>query len=108
MPVAKTRGGQQCGIAGDGAGGAWIAAIKSSIDAMVASSVVDSWTWIDALQMSMPIFARLGGLYDDSSAEPCDPDGDRGMGYDVIPNFDDYGVGCFLLAGSEVAKLAQR
>lgn len=31
-----------------------------------------------------------------------------GLGYDVNPDFDDYGVGCFLLAGSEVVKLAER
>jgi rhamnogalacturonyl hydrolase YesR len=26
--------------------------------------------------------------------------------YDKVPNYDDFGVGCFLLAGSEVSKLA--
>ena len=48
------------------------------------------------------------GYIQSTAAEPCDPDGARGLGYDWIPNFDDYGVGCFLLAGSEIAKLAQQ
>jgi hypothetical protein len=28
------------------------------------------------------------------------------LGYDVVPNFEDFGLGAFLLAGSEVYKLA--
>ena len=34
--------------------------IKLAIDAMVNTSKVDDWSWIDALQMAMPVFARLG------------------------------------------------
>jgi rhamnogalacturonyl hydrolase YesR len=45
------------------------------------------------------------GYVQSTGAEPCDPDGERGLGADITPNFDDYGVGCFLLAGSELAKL---
>lgn len=37
--------------------------IKASIDSMVASSKVDDWNWIDALQMAMPVFAKLGVIY---------------------------------------------
>ncbi|RYF45575.1 MAG: glycoside hydrolase family 88 protein, partial [Cytophagaceae bacterium] len=39
--------------------------IKASIDSMVASSKVDDWNWIDALQMAMPVFAKLGVIYKD-------------------------------------------
>ncbi len=39
-----------------------IRAIKTSIDAMMQSQTVSDWTWIDALQMAMPVFARLGVL----------------------------------------------
>jgi rhamnogalacturonyl hydrolase YesR len=39
-----------------------IAAIKSSIDAMIASPRRDDWWWIDALQMAMPAFAKLGAV----------------------------------------------
>ncbi|OON65632.1 glycoside hydrolase family 88 protein [Hymenobacter sp. CRA2] len=39
--------------------------IKASIDNMVQSDKVDDWNWIDALQMAMPVFARLGVLYKD-------------------------------------------
>jgi unsaturated rhamnogalacturonyl hydrolase len=44
-----------------------VAAIKTTIDRMVQSDKVDDWTWIDALQMAMPVFTRLGVLYKDSS-----------------------------------------
>jgi unsaturated rhamnogalacturonyl hydrolase len=40
-----------------------IATIKANIDDMVARGIDDVWTWIDAIQMSMPVFARLGGAY---------------------------------------------
>ncbi|MCM1449737.1 MAG: glycoside hydrolase family 88 protein [Clostridiales bacterium] len=34
-----------------------------------------------------------------------EPKDGQPVGYDSIPDFDDYGTGCFLLAGSEVYKL---
>ncbi|XWW47246.1 glycoside hydrolase family 88 protein [Fibrella sp. USSR17] len=37
--------------------------IKASIDSMVASPKGDDWNWIDALQMAMPVFAKLGVIY---------------------------------------------
>jgi unsaturated rhamnogalacturonyl hydrolase len=37
--------------------------IRSSIDHMVNSTKRDDWYWIDALQMAMPVFARLGTMY---------------------------------------------
>ncbi|WP_240336851.1 glycoside hydrolase family 88/105 protein [Rufibacter psychrotolerans] len=40
--------------------------IKQSIDYMVNSDKVDDWTWIDALQMAMPVFAKLGVIYKDN------------------------------------------
>ncbi|PKK35471.1 family 88 glycosyl hydrolase [Siphonobacter sp. SORGH_AS_0500] len=36
--------------------------IKASIDSMMATSKVNDWTWIDAIQMAMPVFAKLGQL----------------------------------------------
>jgi unsaturated rhamnogalacturonyl hydrolase len=41
--------------------------IKSSIDLMVKSDKRDDWSWIDALQMAMPVFVRLGVVYNDTS-----------------------------------------
>lgn len=41
--------------------------IKASIDLMMKSGKVDDWTWIDALQMGMPVFAKLGLLYNDDA-----------------------------------------
>jgi rhamnogalacturonyl hydrolase YesR len=41
--------------------------IKASIDNMVKSEKVDDWWWVDALQMAMPVFTRLGVMYNDSS-----------------------------------------
>jgi len=34
------------------------------------------------------------------------PSDGQPVGYDVVPDFEDYGIGCFLLAGTEVYKLA--
>ncbi len=42
-----------------------IAKIKAAIDGMVASAKQDDWWWIDAIQMAMPVFARLGVLTGD-------------------------------------------
>lgn len=39
--------------------------IKASIDLMVDSEKVNDWTWIDALQMAMPVYAKLGVIYKD-------------------------------------------
>ena len=41
--------------------------IKASIDLMVKSEKQDDWNWIDALQMAMPVFTKLGVLYNDTS-----------------------------------------
>ena len=40
--------------------------IKESVDLMVNSNKIDDWSWIDALQMGMPVFAKLGVLYKDN------------------------------------------
>src|SRR5690606_3664512 len=42
-----------------------IKAIKENIDGIIASGKVDDWTWIDAIQMAMPIFAKFGSMYND-------------------------------------------
>jgi unsaturated rhamnogalacturonyl hydrolase len=41
--------------------------IKASIDSMIATTKIDDWWWIDALQMAMPVFARLGVIYNDAA-----------------------------------------
>jgi len=35
------------------------------------------------------------------------PSDSQPVTYDRVPNFEDYGLGCFLLAGSEVYKLCK-
>lgn len=40
--------------------------IKTSIDSMMASSKIDDWNWIDAIQMAMPVFAKLGVIYNNN------------------------------------------
>src|SRR5690606_18130945 len=40
--------------------------IKAAVDGMLASERVDDWWWIDALQMAMPVFTRLGVMYNDT------------------------------------------
>jgi unsaturated rhamnogalacturonyl hydrolase len=41
--------------------------IKTVIDNMLNSSKIDDWWWIDALHMSMPLFAKLGAVYQDTT-----------------------------------------
>ncbi|HEY4338059.1 MAG TPA: glycoside hydrolase family 88 protein, partial [Puia sp.] len=45
----------------------WVAGIKSCIDNMVKSDRCDDWHWVDAIQMAMPVFTKLGVLYKDTS-----------------------------------------
>lgn len=45
----------------------YIDSIKASIDKMMASEKIDDWHWVDAVQMAMPVFARLGVLYKDTN-----------------------------------------
>ncbi len=44
-----------------------IDSIKVSMDKMMATSKIDDWHWIDALQMAMPVFTKLGIIYKDTS-----------------------------------------
>jgi unsaturated rhamnogalacturonyl hydrolase len=39
--------------------------IKTSIDNMLETDKIDDWNWVDAIQMSMPVFARLGYIFKD-------------------------------------------
>ncbi|WP_303921434.1 glycoside hydrolase family 105 protein [Draconibacterium sediminis] len=40
--------------------------IKASVDLMLKTDKIDDWDWIDALQMAMPVFAKLAVLSGDS------------------------------------------
>lgn len=44
-----------------------IRCIRASIDSMMATDKIDDWNWIDALQMAMPVFARLGVITGDDA-----------------------------------------
>lgn len=39
--------------------------IKASVDLMLQTDKTDDWNWIDALQMAMPVFAKLGEITGD-------------------------------------------
>lgn len=39
--------------------------IKLCMDMLVNTPQVDDWWWIDAIQMAMPVFAKLGVVYND-------------------------------------------
>lgn len=43
-----------------------IANIQANIDNMLATDKKDDWSWIDALQMAMPVYTRLGVLTKDN------------------------------------------
>ncbi|MDA3878950.1 MAG: glycoside hydrolase family 88 protein [Prolixibacteraceae bacterium] len=42
-----------------------IAPITTNIENMINTSKIDDWSWIDAIQMSMPVFAKLGVIHND-------------------------------------------
>ncbi len=44
-----------------------IDSIKASIDKMMQSAKIDDWNWVDAIQMAMPVFAKLGAIYNDTN-----------------------------------------
>lgn len=39
--------------------------IKASIDSMMRTDKIDDWSWVDAIQMAMPVFARLSVITKD-------------------------------------------
>ncbi|MGI4020875.1 MAG: glycoside hydrolase family 88/105 protein [Janthinobacterium lividum] len=41
--------------------------IQASIDSMVKTDKISDWTWVDALQMAMPVYAKLGVQYKDNA-----------------------------------------
>jgi unsaturated rhamnogalacturonyl hydrolase len=43
-----------------------IAVVKANIDDMIAKGTTNVWTWIDAIQMAMPVFVRLGVVTSDA------------------------------------------
>lgn len=43
----------------------YIKDIQTSVDGMLATDKIDDWDWIDALQMAMPVFAKLSVLTGD-------------------------------------------
>jgi hypothetical protein len=44
------------------------------------------------------------GFVQGTGKEPKDS---QPVGYDKVPDFEDFGLGCFLLAGSEMYKLSE-
>ncbi|MBN2213358.1 MAG: glycoside hydrolase family 88 protein [Bacteroidales bacterium] len=45
----------------------WIAPITMCMDHIVENEDADDWSWIDAIQMAMPVFAKLGVVHQDTS-----------------------------------------
>jgi hypothetical protein len=46
------------------------------------------------------------GWVQPTGAAPCS--GPQPLGADIVPNFEDFGVGCFLLAGGEMVRLGRQ
>jgi unsaturated rhamnogalacturonyl hydrolase len=44
----------------------YIKNIKASIDSMMVTEKKDDWSWVDAIQMAMPVYTRLGVVYKDT------------------------------------------
>ncbi|MGC4088097.1 MAG: glycoside hydrolase family 88 protein [Polyangiaceae bacterium] len=82
-------------------GYAW--GIRSGLlDANTYGSAV-SRGWKGLSEVALQPNGMLGWVQS-TGAAPCD--NNQSLGATVVPNFDDFGVGCFLLAGSEVLKLS--
>jgi unsaturated rhamnogalacturonyl hydrolase len=73
--------------------------------------------WLDK-KIYMPVIAKAWKALVKESVHPDgmlgyvqgtgkEPKDGQPVTYDKIPDFEDYGLGCFLLAGSEVYKLAK-
>jgi unsaturated rhamnogalacturonyl hydrolase len=45
----------------------WIAPITQCIDYIVESENISYWSWIDAMHMAMPVYAKLGVVHKDTS-----------------------------------------
>jgi unsaturated rhamnogalacturonyl hydrolase len=45
----------------------WIGPITQCIHAIVEDAVANDWSWIDAIQMAMPLYAKLGVVHNDTS-----------------------------------------
>jgi unsaturated rhamnogalacturonyl hydrolase len=44
----------------------YIKNVKASIDSMMITEKKDDWSWVDAIQMAMPVYTRLGVVYKDT------------------------------------------
>jgi hypothetical protein len=44
----------------------YIKNIKASVDSMMVTEKKDDWSWVDAIQMAMPVYTRLGVVYKDT------------------------------------------
>jgi unsaturated rhamnogalacturonyl hydrolase len=42
-----------------------IATVEANLETMLDGIKIDDWTWVDAIHMAMPVFARLGAVRDD-------------------------------------------
>lgn len=67
------------------------------------SALLKAWSGLTTLALHDD---GMLGYVQSTGAEPCDAKNTLGIGRDILPDFDDFGLGCFLLAGSEVARLA--
>jgi hypothetical protein len=73
------------------------------LDAVAYSpSVLAAWAGLTRVAVRSDGFL---GWVQPTGAAPCSGPGP--LGPDIAPNFDDFGVGCLLLAGSEILRLAR-
>jgi len=77
----------------------------------INNGVLDKKTYLEPLTKAWNAMSKeclhpdgMLGFVQGTGKEPKDG---QPVGYDKVPDFDDYGLGCFLLAGSEVYKLAK-
>jgi unsaturated rhamnogalacturonyl hydrolase len=79
----------------------------------IRQGVLDAATYLPPLLAAWNGMTRTAvrgdgflGWVQPTGAAPCSGPGP--LGPDIVPNFEDFGVGCFLLAASEVSRLGEQ
>ena len=75
----------------------------------VRTGVLSSATYLPVIQRSWAAMAstvHTNGFLGYVQGTGKQPSDGQPVTFDSVPNFEDFGLGCFLLGGSEIARLA--
>ncbi len=71
-------------------------------EASYAPALVHAWTSL------VEVAVHDNGFIGFMQSSGDDPSDGQPLSFDKVPDFEDYGVGCFLLAGSELVQLSKK